>query len=306
MAKRGARAALTEVEATLAALEADEGLGAPESFKARAEAIDRIEVEVIGRIRYLLTARGQARELAALHRRAVALHARLEEANEALFIRLREEICAGTCRGERLRRELERVFEPAPAVRARFGPTYDALDDFVNGLLGTGEAPQETLAREPEMVYYQPTPARLVPEMIDRADIGLGDIFVDVGSGLGRVPILVALLTGAEALGIERDPAYCAYAQRSAQMLGVTNVRFANLDAREADYSTGTVYYLYTPFQGCMLQEVLARLQQGTAGRAVRVCTYGPCTHDVADAPWLVQADPRPLHDYTLSVFRSP
>jgi hypothetical protein len=305
MAKRGAGSALAEVEAALADLEGDATLFVVDSFRARAEAIDRIEADVLDRIRYLLSACDQARELAALHRRAVALRAMLEASNEALFGRLQGEIRSGACRGAQLRRELERNLEPTPSVRARFGPTYDALDDFVNGLLATGDTPQETLAREPEMVYYQPTPARLVLEMIDRAGIDPDDLFVDVGSGLGQVPILVALLTGAEALGIERDPAYYTYAQHSAQALGVTNVRFANLDAREADYSAGTVFYLYTPFQGHMLQEVLARLQRGAGGRAVRICTYGPCTHDVADAPWLAQAGTELLRDHTLAVFHS-
>jgi len=142
-------------------------------------------------------------------------------------------------------------------------------------------------ALEPGMVQYQPTPARVVLALIAEARVTADDVFIDVGSGLGQVPMLVNLLTGAPAIGIEREPAYCDYAQRRAADLNLRDVVFRNDDAREADYSEGTVFFLYTPVTGAMLQVVLDRIRVAASGRRIRILTYGPCTETVACLTWL-------------------
>ncbi len=77
---------------------------------------------------------------------------------------------------------------------------YDTLDTLVGKLLGFGAQPKERAAREPEMVAYQPTPARAILDLIKRAKLRPNDIFIDLGSGLGqKVAILVALWSGASA-----------------------------------------------------------------------------------------------------------
>lgn len=87
---------------------------------------------------------------------------------------------------------------------------YDNLDVPVAGILGTDrlldDDPAETL---PEMIPYQPTPARIILEIVKQTNLSPHDIFVDVGSGLGVVPTLVSLLSGAAAIGIEVQPSYC-------------------------------------------------------------------------------------------------
>jgi SAM-dependent methyltransferase len=164
---------------------------------------------------------------------------------------------------------------------------YDALDAFVSGLLAGEEAPAETVTREAEMVYYQPTPARVVLRLIEWAKIGPEDVFFDLGAGLGQVCLLVRLLSGATTHGVEIEPAYVAYARACAARLGLDRADFAAIDARQADYSTGTVFFLYTPFTGHLLAVVLARLRAAAAGRAVRVGAYGPCTAALARQEWL-------------------
>ena len=167
---------------------------------------------------------------------------------------------------------------------------YDDLDAFVSELFLNDAIPDARRALEPEMVAYQPTPARVVLELVKRARINANDVFVDIGSGLGQVPMLVNLLTGAAAVGIELESAYCEYAQRRAAELGLRGVEFRNEDARAADYSRGTVFFLYTPVTGEMLKDVLERIRIQTLGRDVRVLTYGPCTDVAASLPWLTPA----------------
>ena len=155
------------------------------------------------------------------------------------------------------------------------------------------------------MVFYQPTPARAILDLIERAGIGPEDVFCDLGSGLGRVVLLVALLTGARSRGVEFEPAYSEHAQRCASALNLRGVELVCADAREASLADGTVYFLYTPFRGALLQQVLARLHTEARNRPIRVCTFGPCTAEVARSSWLRLAEDRPLSEDEIAVFFS-
>ena len=219
-------------------------------FARRVQALDDLEFHALG---------------GAGDRRVDEVVRALEAVDAALFARLREEIR----RGASLRTLIE---------------TYagDALDSFVAALFLRGEMPVPQREREPEMVFYQPTPAHIVMQMIERG-IGAGDVFYDLGSGLGQVAMLVHLLTGATVKGIEYEPAYVAYARRCAADLNLAGVSFINEDARNVNYDDATVAFLYTPFTGRMLRDALERLR----GRPVRIFTYGPCTAEVARVEWL-------------------
>ena len=164
---------------------------------------------------------------------------------------------------------------------------YDELDSSVSSFLLDDVVPSPTRELEPEMVPYQPAPARVVLALLEQAHVTNDDVFVDIGSGLGQVTMLANLVAGATAVGIEIESAYCEHARKRARALGLHRVTFWNGDAREADYTAGTVFFLYTPFRGAMLDAVLERLRAHTDGRDVRLLTYGPCTGVVASQPWL-------------------
>jgi precorrin-6B methylase 2 len=165
--------------------------------------------------------------------------------------------------------------------------------------------PVETKERQPEMVFYQPTPARIVLELVEKASLKKEDVFYDMGSGLGQVSMLVNLLSGVRAKGVEFEPAYCDYARRCAKELNLSRVEFINADAREMDYSDGTVFFMYTPFEGKLLQEVLEKLKGESQRRKIRVCTYGPCTLQVSRQSWLKRVDQNGNSVHQLAVFKS-
>lgn len=196
--------------------------------------------------------------------------------------RLRRRIAAGRCPREALRRAFRRLAGEPDSPGG-----YDALDVLVAGLLGDGPPPEPRRALEAEMVFYQPSPARIVLELCEQSGLKPGQLFFDLGSGLGQVAILVALLSGAVCRGIEWEPAYVEQARRSAQGLGAPGVGFAQADARTADLDGGDAYFLYTPFKGAMLQQVLARLRAQAAQRPITLCSFGPCTQALAAQAWL-------------------
>jgi hypothetical protein len=217
----------------------------------------------------------------AAYAEADALKQQLEAANDRVVRRVAERIRAGTYTRAGLRRALSRLARPTR------GRDYDALDLLLASLFDAGSLADERVALEPEMVAYQPTPGRAILDLLERADLHPHDVFVDLGSGLGWVVLLVACLSEARAIGIELEPAYCDAARSCARQLNLARAEFVEADARNAPLQHGTVYFMYTPFRGAMLRHVLARLRAEAAQRAIRVCSYGPCTPELARQSWL-------------------
>ncbi|MEO7424601.1 MAG: class I SAM-dependent methyltransferase [Fibrobacteria bacterium] len=267
--------------------------------------MDFLEFNVIERIEGLLQGSDSLANLMPLQRRALNLREALERVDDALFARLREGIREGRLRREGFRGMLAEYFGPdSNGYDRKVEVGYDSLDTFINGVLHQGPIPAETKAREAEMVYYQKTPARIVLEMAEKARLTEADIFYDLGSGLGQVPILIHLLSGAAAKGIEFEPAYCDYARACAADLNLARVEFMHADARASDYSDGTVFFLYTPFEGGILATVLEKLRR-EARKRIRIFTYGPCTQQVSRQNWLLRTDDGGGEPHQLAGFES-
>lgn len=193
---------------------------------------------------------------------------------------LRERIKGGECRGAAFR---ELVEEQARIDHNETG--YDELDELVNDLLFVGEMPVPTVGLHREMVEYYKTPARIVFEWVERMEFGAGELFYDLGSGLGQVAMLINLLTGVRAHGVEIEPAYCSFARDCAERLHLDDVSFVAGDVREMDISDGTIFFLYTPFTGEILQTVLSRLR--SISHPIRIIACGPCMEEVGRQDWL-------------------
>ncbi len=295
-----------EIQSDIEAIEKNAALYEETNFDSRVEAIDYIEFNVIDRIGGLLQTINPPEELIPLKQYAERVKRQLEDIDDNLFHRLRADIRMGGCTGTALKGLIEEyVGRDSSGSRQHDEIGYDSLDVFINGLLLIHAVPIEAKAREPEMVYYQQTPARIIFELVEKAHLTGEDVFYDLGSGLGQVPILANLLSGTTAKGIEFEPAYCEYARGCAADLNLSRVEFINADARTADYSEGTIFFMYTPFEGRVLQEVLEKLRGESRRRRIRLFTYGPCTPQVSRQSWLRCVDQNGDHIYKLGVFRS-
>lgn len=145
---------------------------------------------------------------------------------------------------------------------------------------GAGEpAAQAATAtlREPD-VRYEPTPQRVVRQMLRLAEVGPGDVVYDLGSGDGRIPITAAREFGARGVGIEIDPELVRRSEANALAAGVADrVAFRHADLFEADFSDATVVtlFLYPDVNLRLRPKLLAELAPGT-----RVVSYW---HDMGD-----------------------
>ncbi len=294
---------LAEIEEDIQAIEQDEAIYQEINFNSRANAIDFIDFHIIDRIDGLLQNSAYQKELTILQQRAEKVKTDLEKIDNNLFKRLRENIRTGTYKESSFLKTLDEYFDQDDNPTDNIG--YDNLDNFMNGLLSDQAIPEPIMEREQEMVFYQKTPARIILEIAELANLGSEDVFFDLGSGLGQVPILVNLISGTAAKGVEYEPAYCNYAKTCASQLNLHLVEFINIDARLADYSQGTVFFLYTPFGGKILQTVLEILQKESLKRTIRIFTYGPCSETLAQQNWLNCVHGAVNDPYKLCAFRS-
>lgn len=247
-------------------LELDRSLDQPDRLRCRVEALERLEA-------YLLDGAEPG-----ISDRARVLYARLEAANFGLYAAIRGEIQRG-------KRDI--LLSWARESGAAHGAGYDYLDELILGVLRFEEPGAAVVPLAAEMVFYQPTPARHIFDLLGRTALTKRDVLVDLGSGLGHVALLACICTSARSIGIELEPAFIDCARQSAEGLNLNNVTFLEQDARAADLSAGTVFYLYTPFRGTILRAVLDALRREAEKRPIRICTFGPCTPTVGKEEWL-------------------
>jgi SAM-dependent methyltransferase len=229
----------------------------------------------------------------------------ISQIDARLLERLRSDIIAGRLTRSALRRELDQftAYRPDHPDRTHIG--FDDLDIVLDGILGVDSHADLGELLDPEMVHYEPTPARIVLDLVDLVSLSASDVFFDIGSGLGCVVILVNLLTGIRARGIEINPLLCADARRIARNVNLPNVDFVCADARDVDFRDGTVFFLFTPFRGDLRQAVLDRLRVEARTRPIRICTFGSITRRVADQPWLRIQEVERCHQCQIGVFES-
>jgi hypothetical protein len=269
-------------------LEADSSLREPDQLRRRLDALDALDA-YFGEADENTRAEGP--HIVAIHNRAMAIRNQLEAANSALYRAIRSEIQLGA-RPDALHQTLENLTGRNENGSPLPGLSYDYQDELISGVLALRDPGRENAAAEPEMVFYQPTPARHILRLLAVSALSPADVLVDLGSGLGHVPLLASILTGVRSHGIEVEPAYVACARECTVNLHLDRVTFLQQDARTADLFTGNVFYLYTPFTGAMLAQVLEKLRSESASRPIRICTLGPCTSLVVAQPWLRPATP--------------
>lgn len=105
--------------------------------------------------------------------------------------------------------------------------------------------PEDTF---PELdVGYAPTPEAAIAHMFEMADVGAGDVLVDLGSADGRIPIAAVRDRDVrKAIGIELDPWWQAVARERARAAGVDDrVEFVEGDLFEYDFYQASVVTMY-------------------------------------------------------------
>lgn len=191
--------------------------------------------------------------------------------------------------------------DPALFREALLRVPMNARDAWLDRVLGLGELPDDGPELPRGCVPYLPCSVDVLLRMIDQAGVHASDVFVDIGSGVGRALALVHLLTGASGMGVEIQPALARVARELASRLALSSIPSIVGDAAQltGSLTAGTVFFLYCPFGGERLAQLLDRLEPLARTRMLRICCV-----DLPLPPraWLTP-DPVQLGD--LVVYRS-
>lgn len=201
-----------------------------------------------------------------------------------------------------VRRLLARGALSPEAVRARLvtipSPERDSWWDAICGIEGI---PTDGAELPRGCVPYLPCSVAILLDMVERANIQARDVFVDLGSGLGRALALTHFLTGASAVGVEVQSHLVASSRALMHQLNARQVSILWGDAVDlvGRLTTGTVFFLYCPFSGDRLERAIDALEPIARAHPIRVCCV-----DLSLPPrrWL---EPLPQRAQDLIVYRS-
>lgn len=286
------------LEVAFAEIKSDPALMISNNLKARMEALDTLSF-----IDEVIRHNPGMKSINALKDQVQQYLVQLGEINKRIFRETRELLKSNQSTPASLRALFNTYSRYKPGETGHIHIDYEALDVLLCGSLFPEKHPIPSLELKPGMVHWEASPGSVILDLVDHVPLGPGDLFVDVGSGLGNIAILVNVLRGVRTLGIEREPLFYSYAQQLANAFALDDVTFINTDALDADFSAGTVFYLFTPFVATILQDVMDKIRGVTHYHPVRVCSFGPCTPAISQLPWLHNTSGDGEHEFKLAVF---
>jgi hypothetical protein len=138
---------------------------------------------------------------------------------------------------------------------------------FERGLIDTGEGVrlEEFGLDDPERVHYEASAWSFLRRALRHCKVGPTDVFVDFGSGKGRVVWQAAQFPFARVVGVEISPQLNAVARRNIEKnldrLICRNVELITADATEFEIPDDMTFaYFYFPFKGEIFGRVIRRV----------------------------------------------
>jgi predicted O-methyltransferase YrrM len=161
-------------------------------------------------------------------------------------------------------------------------------------------------ARAPD-VPYEPTPPKVMAEMLRLARVRATDVVYDLGCGDGRIVIAAVQQSGARGVCVDIDPQRIAESRRNAEAAGVADritFRTEDLFATRIDDATVVMLFLWPEINLRLRPRLLQELRPGT-----RVVSHW---HDMGD--WKPQKSvqviasgrERPVYFWTIPAHSEP
>lgn len=131
-----------------------------------------------------------------------------------------------------------------------------------------------------DSVHYEASTYLVIRRFLPALVPGPTDVVFDIGCGMGRVLCVFARMDVQECVGIEVSPELAEIACRNVGNLRGRRapVRVEVSDAATADYSNGTIYWLFNPFGVATMNAVLNRIEETLVSdpRPVRIAYLNP------------------------------
>lgn len=190
---------------------------------------------------------------------------------------------------EKIRKQTLSPGELRAALEAKGGRTFISLD-FVRDVFGTELGSGTVQGDDGTSFGYVPSNPVSVIRGLDRVDLTPAKVFYDIGCG-GGIPLMLAhYLTGARAIGVERNKDTFAAVNQTVRALENPSISVVNADALKLDYSDADVFYMYTPFYGRPLKRFLeGNIRPVARAKPIAVIFVGPAIGELRSKKWLVE-----------------
>lgn len=136
-----------------------------------------------------------------------------------------------------------------------------------------------------DALEYQVVDYLLLRRYIKPVRIEPDDVLIDIGCGMGRVLCVFARRRLSKCIGIEFSGELASIAKRNARSLHGRRVPIEIRvgDAVDADYSSGTIFWLYNPFGELTMRAVLSRIgaSLSTSPRRIKIIYVNPVCEEV-------------------------
>ncbi|MCB0328385.1 MAG: class I SAM-dependent methyltransferase [Bdellovibrionales bacterium] len=178
------------------------------------------------------------------------------------------------------------------SLRELYG--YDHQDREFDEQFGFTAPFEKIRARSEDQFSELSLAYRFVVDLVGQLGLHKGDTVLDVGSGTGRLGMMLHHLTGASVHGIELEPTYVEYANRRVAEAGFERVRFEVGDASlTTDFRKASVVTLINPFRGELLERFLENLRGylSVSERPVALVHQGLCSLQIINKDWLHAVD---------------
>jgi precorrin-6B methylase 2 len=131
-----------------------------------------------------------------------------------------------------------------------------------------------------DSVHYGTMGYPTIRSILDHLALAASDVFVDIGSGKGRVLCCAALYGVKHVYGVDVSKQLCQVARTNAMKMRRRRapISVAASPAGDFDYSDATVLFLFDPFGARTLEPLLDKVGREARG-SVRIAYANP-THD--------------------------
>jgi SAM-dependent methyltransferase len=129
-----------------------------------------------------------------------------------------------------------------------------------------------------EQEVYQGAFYSVIRQIVDRLDFNKNEVFYDLGSGYGRVPLYFAITTKLNKIkGIELIEKRVNECNRVRDSLELNQVEFVKANAKEYDFSDGDIFFMFNPFTEESLECVVNKLREISKKKPIRIISFGLC-----------------------------
>lgn len=172
-------------------------------------------------------------------------------------------------------------------VKTRLLNPHEEYWDRKLGIRTFGYYPGGDLNDPARSNYYMPTSYADLLKLFKIADLRNDDVFVDLGSGMGRAVFLASHLGVKRSIGLELVPSLHETAEANRRRGDWPNAEFHLGDARQTVFPEVTLLWMFNPFGPAIMEEMLARLEEEHTSE-LRLIYLNPVHEDVLErAGWL-------------------